>query len=98
MCDFKNIDKASNINEIQSIIIRSVSRKDECFNYQSIIAEIKYELSQLGVSQSIVDSYKVAHMIDDTLEQMIDMEDIVYYNNIYTPHKNALGRIKYAFG
>lgn len=97
MCYFKDIRRVDNINEIQTIIVRVIARQREHFNYEKIIEEIKKELESLGVSESIVNSYRVDNMIRDTLQQMIDIGIITSFNNVYIPCENKQKRIKYAF-
>lgn len=96
MCYFKDIDKVKNINEMQMIIAKTIARKKEIFNYESIIKEIKSELERLGVSESIADSYKIDNMIDDTLEQMIERGNLTCFNNLYVPRKSLVKKMKYA--
>lgn len=98
MCYFKKITKVDNINEIQTNILRIISRRKENFNYQSILDEVKTELRNLGVSESIADSYMIDNMVGSTLERMIEVGSISYFNNVYIPHKGMKKRVRYAFG
>lgn len=97
MCYFKDIKKVDNINEIQTTIIRVIVRQREVFNYADIISQIKNELKKLGVSESIVDSYRVDNMTGDALEQMIDIGNIITFNNVYMPSESTEKSVKYAF-
>lgn len=97
MCYFKNITKVNNINEMQMTIAKVISNKKETFNYQSIFSEIKGELIKLGVSGSVINSYKIDNMVNDTLEQMIEMGSIICFNNLYIPRRESIKKVKYAF-
>lgn len=97
MCYFKEMETVSGISDIQQAIVRVLMSKEDTFNYQNILNEVRERLRELGVAESIADSYKVDNMIDNTLSQMMAKDSIVCINNVYVPQKKPLRKVRYAF-
>lgn len=97
MCYLKKINTVSSINQIQAVIVRVITKQRESFNYGFVVGEIKKELKKYNVSESILNSYRIENMIEDTLQSMIDTGNISFFNNMYIPQKSIEKRIKYAF-
>lgn len=98
MCYFRNVNQISNMNEIQTLITRIISRQTKPFNYESIVRIIKQELRELNVPFFMINSFRVNNMIIDTLDLMVSMGNLYSFNNIYVPQKTAKTRkTQYAF-
>lgn len=99
MCYFKRIGEITNMNEVQTVITRTISRQREQFNYEFIVESIKNELSQLGVEEFVINSFRVNNMILSILDQMAESGDIYSFNNEYIPIRkdNAIRRVMYAY-
>ena len=97
MCYLKEINRAGSMNEIQRIIVKAVVSQKENFTYQFIFKKIKDELEDLGLPESIADSYRIDNMISETLEQMLEKGNISYFNNVYIPSRSPVKRVRAAF-
>ena len=97
MCYFKDIESIRNINEIQATIVRTIARQIGPFDCRSLSEEVKNELRGLQVEESIVESYRVDSMIRDTLEQMVEIGSIAFFNHVYIPTEDTEMRVRYAF-
>ena len=87
MCYFRELGQITNMNEVQMMITRTISRQKEMFNYEQIAQIIKQELLVLGVADTDVNSFKVHNMILDTLDYMVAVGDMYCFNNEYVPIK-----------
>lgn len=97
MCNFKELKSVKTLSDVQIVITRTILSQNQQFNYQSIVMKIKDVLHKYNVEQAIIDSFKVERMIADTLDQLVKLNRLSTFNNIYIPKKMDFKRFSAAF-